>query len=170
MLSQNPAHNGQPLCAGFLLCGEPSQSPAVTAVPEGGASALQPGRGSLSLQTGSASEKGFALLLFSAATPSQLRFAQQLSQGESQGHDGSASCLSLWERWHGVSRDGEGERLPLRERLPRPGEVARSARRGQLASRSEAERVPARRNCFGLDKPLQIVYIRSAKGAGPANG
>ena len=104
---------------GFCCAGNPlSQTlPGLPAVPEGGASALQPGRGSLSLQTGSASEKGFALLLFSAATPSQLRFAQQLSQGESQGHDGSASCLSLWERWHGVSRDGEGERLPLRGSL-----------------------------------------------------
>ena len=101
---------------GFCCAGNPlSQTlPGLPAVPEGGASALQPGRGSLSLQTGSASEKGFALLLFSAATPSQLRFAQQLSQGESQGHDGSASCLSLWERWHGVSRDGEGGTFALR--------------------------------------------------------
>ena len=29
---------------------------------------------------------------------------------------------------------------------------------------------PAKKQCPGLDKLLQIVYIRSAKGAGPANG
>ena len=48
MLSQNPAHNGQPLCAGFLLCGEPSQSPAVTAVPFWHFVPPPPARGSLS--------------------------------------------------------------------------------------------------------------------------
>ena len=142
---------------GFCCAGNPlSQTlPGLPAVPEGGASALQPGRGSLSLQTGSASEKGFALLLFSAATPSQLRFAQQLSQGESQGHDGSASCLSLWERWHGVSRDGEGERLSLR---------------GSWHREAMTERVPARRNALDLTNHCKSFILEVQKALALQDG
>ena len=55
------------------------------------------------------------LLFLSAGSPSQSsRFARcQLPQSGSpwQSTQSSSLCqgLSLWERWHGVSRDGEGE-------------------------------------------------------------
>ena len=41
--------------------------------------------------------------------------SRQLSRRESQGRNGSASCLSLWERWLRPSgADGEGAPAPLR--------------------------------------------------------
>jgi len=48
--------------------------------------------------------QGGKLLEAARKTPSQSAVLTAPPIGESK------TCLSLWERWHGVSRDGEGDR------------------------------------------------------------
>ena len=61
------------------------------------------------------------MLFVLASSPSQA-LARQLSQRESpwQSTQTSSLCqgLSLWERWHGVSHDGEGEAACLGANSP----------------------------------------------------
>ena len=93
-----------------------SQTARLLESPTGAFIAAQPqGRSKHIFTGGGVTANGICCRWLPAGERTLSGASRQLSRRESQGRNGSASCLSLWERWLRPSgADGEGAPAPLR--------------------------------------------------------